>query len=94
MPQYLPTLRLFFPGGVHNDYRLRDGCLEFRVSEGSWRTMDDSEIQLHHRFDTEVSRWLLGYLAEANPYASASSAPAKVSAVGERSLSNRPARKR
>jgi len=69
MQDYLPTLRLCFPGGVYNAYRLRDGRLEFRVNEGSWRTMDDSELQLHHRFDTEVSRWLHKYLAEANPYA-------------------------
>ena len=65
---YLPTLRLFFPGGVYNDYRLRDGVLEFRVNGGSWRALDDSEVQLHYRFDTEVSRWVRRHLADANPY--------------------------
>ena len=67
--QYLPTLRLFFPGGVCNDYRLRDGRVEFRINKGLWRTLDNSELQLHYRFHTEVSRWLLRHDADANPYA-------------------------
>lgn len=69
MQQYLPTLRLFFPGGVYNDYRIGNAGVEFRVNEGAWRVLDKSELQLHYRFDTEVSRWLHRYLADANPYA-------------------------
>ena len=75
MQQYIPTIRLFFPGGVYNDYRLVDGGVEFRVNEGVWRALNESELQLHYRFDTEVSRWLHRHLADANPYAAEKQSP-------------------
>jgi hypothetical protein len=30
--------------------------------------LDDSDIQLHYRFDTEVARWLRRHQVEANPH--------------------------
>ena len=58
---YLPTLRLLFAGGVSNDYRLREHCVEFRTNEDPWRILDDSDLLIHYRFDTEVARWLQRY---------------------------------
>jgi hypothetical protein len=65
---YLPTLRLFFDGGVCNDYRLREDHVEFRTNEEAWRTVNDSDLQLHFRFNTEVSHWLRRHSIEANPH--------------------------
>jgi hypothetical protein len=65
---YLPTLRLFFDGGVWNDYRLKGNTVEFRTNEGPWRMLDDSDLAIHFRFDTEVARWLRRHSIEANPY--------------------------
>ena len=65
---YLPTLRLFFDGGMSNDYRLNVDGLEFRTNEGEWRALNDSELAIHFRFDTEVARWLKRHSIEANPY--------------------------
>jgi hypothetical protein len=66
---YLPTLRLFFDGGVSNDYRMREHCVEFRTNEGPWRILDDSDVQLHFRFNTEVAQWLRRHSLEENPFA-------------------------
>ena len=66
---YLHTLRLKFPGGVSNDYRLRGSKLEFRQNEGRWRVLDESQIQMHFRFNTEVARWLQKEFLEKNPFA-------------------------
>ena len=56
---YLPTLRVFFGGGRYNDYRLRAGGVEFLPHDGGgWRTLDDSDLQLHLRFNTAVGKWL------------------------------------
>ena len=63
---YLPTLRLFFDGGVSNVYRLKGGSVEFRTNQGSWRMLDDSDLAMHFRFDTEVARWLLRHSIKAN----------------------------
>lgn len=65
---YLPTLRLFFEGGVSNDYRLREDCVEFRTGDGAWRILDESDIKLHYRFNTEVARWLSRYSLEGSSY--------------------------
>jgi hypothetical protein len=62
------TLRLFFSGGIFNDYRLRDGLVEFRINEDTWRLLNDSEKQLHFRFDTKVSQWLRRQWMDANPF--------------------------
>jgi len=63
---YFPTLILFFEGGVRNDYRLREGRVEFRINEGKWRILDDSELRLHFRFHTEVARWLIKHQTEVS----------------------------
>jgi len=55
---YLPTFRLFFAKGVYNDYRLWNGRVEFCQNGGEWRTLDDSDVELHFRFKTPVSKWL------------------------------------
>ena len=65
---YLPTFRVFFEGGVSNDYRLREDVVEFRTNEGGWRALNDSELAIHFRFDTEVARWLLRHSINANPH--------------------------
>jgi len=65
---YLPTLRLFFDGGVSNDYRLHGDVVEFRTNKGKWRALNDSELAIHFRFDTEVARWLLRHSINANPH--------------------------
>ena len=65
---YLPTFRLFFEGGVSNDYRLRENVVEFRTNEGKWRALDDSDLAIHFRFDTEIARWLRRHSLEANPH--------------------------
>jgi len=56
--RYVPTFRLFFPSGVYNDYRVWNGRVEFSSNEGKWRRLNDSDIELHFRFKTPVSRWL------------------------------------
>jgi hypothetical protein len=65
---YLPTLRLFFDSGVCNEYRLRDDRVEFRTGDGSWRVLDQSDINLHYRFNTEVARWLSRHSLEGSRY--------------------------
>ena len=55
---YLPTFRVFFENGVYNDYRLREDRVEFSPNQGEWRVLDDSDVQLHFRFNTPVSKWL------------------------------------
>ena len=55
--QYLPTLRVFFGAGRYNDYRLRGGAVEFLPHDGGeWRKLDDSDLQLHRRFNTPVAK--------------------------------------
>ena len=65
--QYIPTLRLYFDGGVRNDYRVKENNVEFRTSGGGWRVLDDSDVRLHFRFDTKVSRWIRRFQIQANP---------------------------
>jgi hypothetical protein len=56
---YLPTLRVFFGAGRYNDYRLQAGGVEFLPHDGGgWRALDDSDLQLHLRFNTAVGKWL------------------------------------
>jgi hypothetical protein len=56
--KYVPTFRLFFPAGVYNDYRICDGRVEFSSNQGQWRVLNYSDVQLHFRFKTPVSKWL------------------------------------
>ena len=55
---YMPSLRLAFPDGVFNDYRLNGNQVEFRTAGGAWRVLDEGDIRFHHLFRTEVSKWL------------------------------------
>ena len=54
----LPSLRLTFPGGDLNEYRLRQGCVEFRANHGAWRFLDEADIRLHFVLHTDVAKWL------------------------------------
>jgi len=68
---YLSTLRLNFSEGSHNDYRLNEGGeLEFCGSSGRWRSLSESEVQLHVNLRTEVAHWLRSKWVERNPYLS------------------------
>jgi hypothetical protein len=57
-PEYLPTFRLSFAGGVSNEYRLHENRVEFRPAEGEWRVLAESDVQLHYVLHTEVAKWL------------------------------------
>ena len=54
----LPSFRMNFPSGDVNEYRFRQGCVEFRVNDGAWRLLDESDIRLHFVLHTEVAKWL------------------------------------
>lgn len=60
----LPTLPLTFAAGDSNEYRMRQGCVEFRANYGAWRVLDDSDLQLHFVLNTEVAKWLQNRKAE------------------------------
>lgn len=66
--EYLPTLTLNFPGGASNAYRIREGHVEFQRGDGTWRILNAEDVQLHLGLHTEVSKWLLKYQKEMNPY--------------------------
>lgn len=66
--EFLLTLRLFFDGGVSNDYRLRGDLVEFKANKDGWRTLDASDLAIHYRLNTEVARWLRRHSTAANPY--------------------------
>lgn len=54
----LPTLRLNFPSGDSNEYRIRQGFVEFRANHGAWRELSESDVQHHLVLNTEVAKWL------------------------------------
>ncbi len=65
----MPLLRIdSTDGSPANDYRIRDGLVEFRVLDPTgrpyasrlsiWRKLNDNEIELHHALGTVVSEWL------------------------------------
>jgi hypothetical protein len=56
---YLPTLRLSFPGGATNSYRIRENRVEFQINHGSWRVLEHEDVRLHFLLKTEVAHWLL-----------------------------------
>jgi len=62
----LPTFRLNFSGDDFNEYRLRQGCVEFRASNGEWRILSEDKVQLHYVLHTEVAKWLKGQSANQN----------------------------
>ena len=69
---YLHTLRLNFPKGAHNEYRLNEHSqLEFCQKDGKWRVLDDDEVQMHLNLGTEVGHWLQHEWMERNRYLAA-----------------------
>jgi hypothetical protein len=62
---YLPSLRLSFPGGAFNDYRLHENQIEFRKGDGMWRILGEADLQLHFVLHTEVAKWLQRETANA-----------------------------
>lgn len=66
---YLHTLRLNFPHGAHNEYRLNEQHqLELRQRDGKWRVLDEDEVQMHLNLRTEVAHWLRSEWLERNPH--------------------------
>lgn len=63
---HLHSFRLFC-NGVSNEYRIQEDRIEFRINEGNWRILSDSEIELHYRFNTELARWLRANHFAAHP---------------------------
>jgi hypothetical protein len=64
----LPSLCLSFPDGDSNEYRLRQGCVEFRSKHGAWRVLDESDVQLHFVLHTDVALWLQTKSADGNDH--------------------------
>ena len=65
---YLHTLRLNFPHGMHNEYRVNENSqLEFRQQDGTWRTLEEDDVQMHLNLGTEVAHWLQNAWLERNP---------------------------
>ena len=62
--EYLPSLTLKFPGGATNAYRIREYRVEFQTGDGTWRILEEEDLQLHFVLHTEVSKWLLRYKPE------------------------------
>ena len=67
----LPSLHLTFPGDNFNEYRLRQGCVEFRANDGDWRLLDKADIRLHFVLHTDVAKWLRRESAEAGRHRAA-----------------------
>ena len=55
---YLPTLRLNSADGCVSDYRFQHNHLEFLLDNGTWRILEDADLQLHFALHTEVAKWL------------------------------------
>ena len=53
----LPTLLLTF-GDDSNEYRVRQGRVEFRANHGAWCALDEPDLHLHFVLNTEVAKWL------------------------------------
>jgi hypothetical protein len=54
----LPSLHLTFADGEANEYRVRQGCVEFRANHAAWRLLEACDIQFHMILQTEVAKWL------------------------------------
>ena len=59
------TLRLRFPGGSLNEYRLQENGVEFLTSNGTWRVLEEPDMQFHFVLHTEVAGWLLRHSVNA-----------------------------
>jgi len=75
MLPYLSTDLLRIPsenGSPINEYRIHNGQIEFRAldqrgqpflhTEGKWKILDGTDLQLHFSLNTVVAQWLLGRL--------------------------------
>jgi hypothetical protein len=57
-----------------NDYRIRDGEVEFRVIEpashyaSNWRRLDENDVQLHRALQTVVAKWIEERLDSGQSY--------------------------
>lgn len=75
MPFYransLPSLHLTFAGGGFNEYRVRQGCVEFRTNHGAWRLLEDGDVEFHLVLHTEVAKWLQEHSPDGNHFAAA-----------------------
>ena len=60
----LPSFRLNFAGEEFNEYRFRQGRVEFRTNHGVWRLLEDDDVQFHLVLHTEGAKWLLKHSAE------------------------------
>jgi len=60
MPFYrsdsLPSLHLAFAGGGFNEYRVRQGYVEFRANQGAWRLLEECDVEFHFVLHTEVAQ--------------------------------------
>jgi len=55
---FLPMLRLDFPGGAFNEYRVEQNHVEFRNGDGTWHQLTQADVRLHFVLHTEVAQWL------------------------------------
>jgi hypothetical protein len=62
----LPTFRLNFSDDDCNEYRLRQGYVEFRPNHGFWRILGEDDVQLHCVLHTQIANWLKSHLATGN----------------------------
>ena len=65
---HLATLRLRFPGNCVNEYRLQENGVEFLTGNGTWRILEESDLQFHFVLHSEVAGWLLRHSVNANPH--------------------------
>lgn len=64
--EYLPTFRLSFPDGAFNEYRLRENQIELLTNDGTWRVLNEADLQMHYILHTEVANWLMRELGNAS----------------------------
>lgn len=62
----LPTLRINFPSGAFNEYRLIDDEVEFHTGDGTWRILAESDLWLHFVLHTQIATWLQRASGEAH----------------------------
>lgn len=62
----MSNLRLNFPSGTFNEYRLNQNQVEFRTGDGTWRILAKEDLQLHFALHTQVARWLQRESGNAN----------------------------
>lgn len=60
----LPALRFTFHGDEITEYRLRQGCIEFRKNHGQWQVLDEAEVKHHFDLHTQIANWLKQQLSD------------------------------